>query len=240
MPKEFDSEFIEELDEIKKGLRKRHRTGVSGPASSEMIKLRDKTDELEEALSGDDEKKRERKLREAYKSSLNYEMMKRENHEEYDWKPDSEMGRERMNAAKKLRNLISQYYPEIAGQAIEEFRRETRRHQYSAAAEAVCDFDKAGIDARSSDVINGQRELLNSRRKNCDEAELYIRDQEKSLGEQEKSFEEEKKAALEEERSERFENIRKGLNMRRSGNIASFPSSEMRRLKKAEVLWKRR
>lgn len=46
MPKEYDSVISEELADISKGLRKRHRTGVSGTASTEMMQLRNRTDEL--------------------------------------------------------------------------------------------------------------------------------------------------------------------------------------------------
>lgn len=84
MPNEEIYDYIaEEVEDIKKGLRKRHRTGVAGAASAEMVNLRDKTDELSMVLADEDEEKRRRKLKEAYKASLNYEMHKREDTVDY-------------------------------------------------------------------------------------------------------------------------------------------------------------
>lgn len=156
MPKEYDSVISEELSDISKGLRKRHRTGVSGMESTEMMQLRNRTDELAEAFGSGNETNREKKLKDAYKASLNYEMMKRENHEEYDWEPDSVMGKERMKSAKRLRELVMEYFPELAQQAITEFREEKKNHKYAAAAAAVADYAMAGYYSR--------RNLMNQRK----------------------------------------------------------------------------
>ena len=234
MPKEYDSVISEELSDISKGLRKRHRTGVSGMESTEMMQLRNRTDELAEAFGSGNETNREKKLKDAYKSSLNYEMMKRENHEEYDWEPDSVMGKERMRSAKRLRELVMEYFPELAQQAITEFREEKKNHKYAAAAAAVTDYAMAGLDNGRTAAIKTQREQLNTKRKSVRNFEKYIDDQERAVELQQKEFDESKKKQAESEREQRFAEIRNGLNKLHSGNVAGLPSSGMRKLRKAE------
>ena len=234
MPKEYDSVISEELAEISNGLHKRHRTGVSGTASTEMMMLRNRTDELAEAFGSGNETNRERKLKDAYKASLNYEMMKRENHEEYDWEPDSVMGKERMRSAKRLRELVAKYFPELAQQAVTEFREEKKNHKYAAAAAAVTDYAMAGLGNGIEAAVSAQREKLNAKRKIVRDSERYLDDQEKAIELQQKEFDESKKKQAETERDQRFAQIKNGLNKLHSGNVAILPSSEMRKLRKTE------
>lgn len=161
-------------------------------------------------------------------------MMKREDHEEYDWEPDSVMGKERMKAAKQLRELVTEYFPEVAQQAITEFREEKKNHKYAAAAAAVSDYAMAGLDNGREAAVSAQRQQLNAKRKIVRESERYLDDQEKSIELQQKEFDESKKKQAETERDQRFAQIKNGLNKLHSGNIASLPSSEMRKLRKTE------
>ena len=234
MPEEYDSVISEELAEISKGLHKRHRTGVSGTTSMEMMQLRNRTDELAEAFGSGNETNREKKLKDAYKASLNYEMMKRENHEEYDWEPDSVMGKERMKSAKQLRELVAAYFPEIAQQAITEFREEKKNHKYAVAAAAVTDYAMAGLDNGRTAAVSAQRQQLNAKRKIVRDSERYLDDQERAIELQQKEFDESKKKQAETERAQRFAQIKNGLNKLHSGNVAILPSSEMRKLRKTE------
>ena len=234
MPKEYDSVISEELADISKGLRKRHRTGVSGTASAEMMQLRNRTDELAEAFGSGNETNREKKIKEAYKASLNYEMMKRQEHEEYDWQPDSDMGKERIRSARQLRQLLSEYFPELAQQAISEFREEKKNHKYASAANAVSDYASADADNGRLASVSEQRAKLNAKRKIVRDSEIFVNDKKKALESRQKEFEDAKKIQADTECSSRLAQIKNGLNKLHSGSVAGLPSSEMRKLRKAE------
>ena len=209
--------------------------GISGPPSEEMIQLRDRTDELDEAFAEGDEKKRGNKLKEAFKASLNYEMLKREDTVDHDWDPSSVMGRERIDAARRPRSLVVNISPEIAQQAINEFREEKQNHKYSEAANAVSDYAQGEINEHRWEAVAQRREKLNNRRKNLELNEEKLDSYQKNLDSQREAFEKKRKDGQRAQQQERLNEITGGLYKRHIGAVAGMPSSEMRKLRSAEA-----
>ena len=238
---ENDLKKIQRLDEINRGLNATHRGHISGVASQEMKSLRALNAELKNALTNAGGNVNAPEVLDAmfnaYKASLNYETLKRNNDTSPDWQPKTRMGNERMEASRKLREFVIEHCPDIAQRAAQEFAMENRGRKYGKTADAVAKADRDAIslslkkqqlDFKKAEVELDIREEELSRRS----VDIKLRKNDLDLS---RLQEEVRRQRLADEaaRKQEFNDMHNGLYAKHKGFMTGKASDEMKELRQA-------
>ena len=142
--------FDDKLTEIEKGLNVRHKGGVAGRATTEMQSLRTANTELKKTLAEVNGNVNDpivvEAMYNAYKESLRYETLKRENDTSHSWKPDTNMGKRRIESSRKLREFVIEHCPDAALRAANDFISESKGKKYAKTAEVLAKANREDIN----------------------------------------------------------------------------------------------
>lgn len=136
---------------LREGLFAKRKGPMTGKALDEMKELRNADHWMNSAINSAEgnlkDPKAEAAMMAAYKASLNYELLKRKNDAGASWTPGTDMGKQRMESARAMREYIASKRPDLAEKAGNEFLNDNKDHKYANALNAVVNYTKPFIKA---------------------------------------------------------------------------------------------
>ncbi len=237
---ETENQRKREHETVRNGLFAGRKGLITGTASDEMKELRQADRRMNSAISsaGGDLKdpKAEAAMMAAYKASLNYELLKRKNDAGASWTPGTDMGKQRMESARALREYVAEKRPDLAEKAGNEFLRDNKEHKYAKSLNAVVNytkpFIKAGYEQKKNETeplkqaeFDARREKIANARSRIEEGLITCERVRTQMSGQTLELKPERKAEFDKQQQE-LDRQKKDL-LRRQGEIELRPDADL-------------